>query len=68
MFGRIGLPEIILILLIVLLLFGARKLPEIGKGIGEGIKNFKKAISGSSLKEEKDESKSLTNSNNKENK
>ncbi|MEW6456405.1 MAG: twin-arginine translocase TatA/TatE family subunit [Acidobacteriota bacterium] len=68
MFGRIGLPEIILILLIVLLLFGARKLPEIGKGIGEGIKNFKKAISGSSSKEEKEENKSLSNSNEQENK
>ena len=43
MFG-IGMPELILILVIVLIIFGAGKLPEIGAGIGKGIKNFKKAI------------------------
>lgn len=42
MFG-IGFPELILILLIVLVLFGANKLPEIGAGMGKAIKNFKKA-------------------------
>ncbi len=41
MFGRIGLPEILLILLIVLLLFGARRLPEVGKALGKGIREFK---------------------------
>ena len=40
----IGLPEILLILLLVVLIFGARRLPEIGGGIGEGIKNFRKGI------------------------
>jgi sec-independent protein translocase protein TatA len=43
MFG-IGMPELIVILVIVLIIFGAGKLPEIGAGIGKGIKNFKKAI------------------------
>ncbi|RUM29243.1 MAG: twin-arginine translocase TatA/TatE family subunit [Aquifex sp.] len=38
--------QLLLILLIVLLLFGASKLPEIGRGLGEGIRNFKKALSG----------------------
>ncbi|NPA32920.1 MAG: twin-arginine translocase TatA/TatE family subunit [Aquificae bacterium] len=38
--------QLILILLIILILFGASKLPEIGKGLGEGIRNFKKALSG----------------------
>lgn len=42
MFG-IGMPEMIIIMIIVLIIFGAGKLPEIGSGIGRGIKNFKKA-------------------------
>ncbi len=41
--GSIGLPEIIIILLIILILFGAKRLPEIGKAVGEAIKAFKKA-------------------------
>ncbi|WP_462324364.1 twin-arginine translocase TatA/TatE family subunit [Desulfoplanes sp.] len=42
MFG-IGIPELIIILVIVLVIFGANKLPEIGSGMGRAIKNFKKA-------------------------
>ncbi len=38
--------QLILILLVVLIIFGAKKLPEFGKGLGEGIRNFKKALSG----------------------
>jgi len=45
MFG-IGMPELIIILVIILIIFGAGKLPEIGSGIGKGIKNFRKATSG----------------------
>lgn len=44
MFGSLGMPELLLILLIVIIIFGARKLPELGKSIGEGIKNFKKSM------------------------
>jgi sec-independent protein translocase protein TatA len=44
MFG-IGFPELIIILVIVLIIFGANKLPEIGAGMGKAIKNFKKATS-----------------------
>lgn len=43
MIGGIGMPELIIILVIVLVIFGAGKLPEIGSGLGKGIKNFKKA-------------------------
>jgi sec-independent protein translocase protein TatA len=41
--GRIGLPELALIVLILLVVFGANRLPEIGRGIGKAIKNFKEA-------------------------
>lgn len=44
MFG-IGMPELIIILVIILIIFGAGKLPEIGGAIGKGIRNFKKSVS-----------------------
>jgi sec-independent protein translocase protein TatA len=43
MFDRIGLPELIIVLVIVMLVFGAGKLPEIGKALGKSIHEFKKA-------------------------
>ena len=43
MFGRLGLPEMLVILFIVILIFGANRLPDIGRGIGKGIRNFKDA-------------------------
>jgi len=43
MFG-IGMPELIIILVIILIIFGAGKLPEIGGAVGKGIKNFKKSF------------------------
>ncbi len=45
MIGGIGMPELIVILVIILVIFGAGKLPEIGAGIGKGIRNFRKATS-----------------------
>ena len=44
LFGPIGLPEMLIILVIIILIFGASRLPEIGKGIGAGIKNFKASV------------------------
>ena len=44
LFGPIGLPEMLIILAIVILIFGANRLPELGKGIGSGIKNFKASM------------------------
>ena len=41
---RIGLPELLILLAIVFFLFGAKRLPEMGKCIGEGIRNFRKSI------------------------
>jgi len=40
----LGFPEILLILLIVVLIFGTSRIPELGRGLGEGIRNFKKAV------------------------
>jgi len=52
--GSLGFGEIMVILLIVILIFGTRRIPELGKGLGEGIKNFKKAIKGDEEPEAKE--------------
>ncbi|HEX9149264.1 MAG TPA: twin-arginine translocase TatA/TatE family subunit [Thermoanaerobaculia bacterium] len=44
MFGRLGVPELLIILLIVLVIFGASRLPQLGKGLGQGLKNFKDSV------------------------
>ena len=46
MIGRLGVPELMIILVIIILIFGANRLPEIGRGIGKGIRNFKDSTSG----------------------
>lgn len=46
LFGNIGIPELLLILVIVLIIFGAGKLPQLGDALGKGIRNFKNATKG----------------------
>jgi sec-independent protein translocase protein TatA len=53
MFGSLGFGEILVILLIVVLIFGTSRIPELGRGLGEGIKNFKKAVKGEEEQEKK---------------
>ena len=63
MFG-LGVTELIIILVIVVVLFGASRLPEIGRGIGEGISNFKKSTSGlSRIDETPDETSKVAGDN-----
>lgn len=45
-FGPIGLPQILIVLLIILLIFGAKRLPEIGASLGKGIRTFKSSVTG----------------------
>ncbi len=49
----IGLPELLIILGVAVLLFGGKKIPEVAKGLGEGIKNFKNALKSDEKTEEK---------------
>ena len=59
MFGTFGGPEILIILVIVLLLFGAKRIPELARGLGSGMKEFKKGASGEDdeIEGKKDEEK-----------
>jgi sec-independent protein translocase protein TatA len=52
---NLGFPEMLLLFVIVILIFGTSRLPELGRGIGEGIRNFKK-----SLRDDEDEEKKKT--------
>jgi len=46
MFGRVGPMELLLIFLVLILLFGGKKIPEIAKGLGKGIRDFKSSLNG----------------------
>ena len=56
MFGNLGFTEILILVLVLLLVFGARRIPEIGASIGQGIKEFKRSLSS---KDEDSESRSV---------
>lgn len=60
MFGSLGLPELLVIFLIVLVVFGAGKLPQLGKGLGEGISNFRDGLKAKDEKKQLDEKKTPT--------
>jgi len=59
----LGLPEILIIVVVILLIFGARRLPEIGTSMGKGIRTFKTALMG---EEEKQEAEKRAAANNKD--
>ena len=44
--GSLGVPELLIIFVIIVLLFGAAKIPQLGKGLGEAIRNFRKGLKG----------------------
>ncbi len=52
--GPFGLPELLIILLVIMLIFGARRLPEIGTSLGRGIRTFKSAVTGEDEKQEEE--------------
>ena len=58
--GTVGPQELLLVLLLVVIIFGAKKLPDLGKSLGEGIKNFKSSVSGKDKDAEKELPKDKT--------
>ena len=52
LFGRLGVAEILIIVLLVVLLFGGKKIPELMRGMGRGVKEFKDAVNKDYTKEE----------------
>jgi sec-independent protein translocase protein TatA len=53
--GGIGLPEVLLVLAIVLIIFGPKRLPALGRSLGSGMRNFKESVSGKHKDEDEDE-------------
>ena len=58
--GPLGIPEIIIILLVVMLIFGARRLPEIGTSLGKSIRTFKSAVTGEDEKQGEEATKAAS--------
>lgn len=61
--GPFGIPELLIILLVIMLIFGARRLPEIGTSLGRGIRTFKSAVTGEDEKNEEDKNKAGSSTN-----
>ncbi|HKP12151.1 MAG TPA: twin-arginine translocase TatA/TatE family subunit [Blastocatellia bacterium] len=55
--GGLGMPELLIILVIIIVLFGARRIPDLAKGLGEGIRNFKTGMRGDEDRHEIDDRK-----------
>jgi sec-independent protein translocase protein TatA len=60
MFGSLGLPELLVIFAIIIVVFGAGKLPQLGKGLGEGISNFRDGLKSREEKKQITEEKKNT--------
>jgi sec-independent protein translocase protein TatA len=56
-FGSIGMPELIIGLVVILLLFGAKRVPELARGLGSGVREFKKGTQEGEVEKEKEEEK-----------
>ena len=63
--GPLGIPELVIILLVIMMIFGARRLPEIGSSLGKGSRSFNSAITGDDERAEEDNNHSvpITSSN-----
>ena len=59
MFGSLGVPELLIIFAIILVVFGAGKLPQLGKGLGEGIANFRDGLKNRDEKKAIEEKKNV---------
>ena len=57
MFGSLGMPELLVILVIVIVIFGAGRLPQLGRGLGEGIQNFRNGLRNAEEKRAAEEKK-----------
>jgi sec-independent protein translocase protein TatA len=57
MFGSVGMPELIIGLVVILLLFGAKRVPELARGLGSGVREFKKGTKEGEVEDKKEEEK-----------
>ena len=65
MFGRIGIWQIVLIVIVVLLLFGGKKIPELMKGLGKGVRSFKEGMNGEDANKASEKSSQNTDTDEK---
>lgn len=59
MFSGIGVPELLIVLVIALIVLGPKKLPEVGRSLGRGMREFKDSVSGMSLNDDDEDERSL---------